>query len=91
MEHPESASGSMACRGREIHEPDIRAEVESGQDGEFLVVDITTGNYAVGPGDEVFDRMEARNPDGLLYLARVGRKVAQRIGAGSASAGLPSA
>ncbi len=71
----------IARRGREIYERDIRAEVEREHDGEFLVVDIATGGYAVGEDDEeVFDRAEAKNPEGLFFLMRVGRVAAHRIG-----------
>lgn len=68
-------------RGREIYERDVRGEVEGDHDGEFLVVDVATGDYAVGEDqDEVFDRAEAKNPDGLFYLMRVGHRAAHRIG-----------
>ncbi len=77
----------IARRGREIYERDIRAEVECTHDGEFLVVDVATGDYAVGEDeDEVFDRAEAKAPEGLFYLMRVGRPAAHRIG-GSARLG----
>lgn len=82
MEEPDHTAQEIARRGREIYERYIRREVEHDHDGEFLVVDITTGDYAVGEDDdEVFDRVETRNPDGLFYLMRVGRKAAHRIGA----------
>lgn len=77
----------IARRGREIYERDIRAKVEREHDGEFLVIDVTTGDYAVGRDDEeVFDRAESKNPEGLFYLMRVGRPAAHRIG-GSARTG----
>lgn len=71
----------VAYRGREIYERDIRAEVEREHEGEFLVVDVGTGYYAVGEDqDEVFDRAEENNPEGLFYLMRVGHPAAHRIG-----------
>ncbi len=71
----------IARRGREIYERDVRAEVEREHDGEFLVVDVATGDYAVGQDeDEVFVRAEAKDPEGLFYLMRVGRPAAHRIG-----------
>jgi hypothetical protein len=42
----------IARRGREIYDRDIRAHVEPDHDGEFLVVDVPTGDYAVGEEDE---------------------------------------
>lgn len=77
----------IARRGREIYARDIRAEVEPEHDGEFLVVDVVTGDYTIGEDeDEVFGRAEAKDPEGLFYLMRVGRPVVHRIG-GSAGPG----
>ena len=60
---------------------DIRADVERDHDGEFLVVDVATGDYTVGKDDEeVFEHAEAKNPKGMFYLMRVGRPAAHRIG-----------
>ncbi len=71
----------IARRGREIYERAIRAHVEPDHDGEFLVVDVATGDYAVGEDDEeVFEHAEAKNPEGLFYLMRVGHSAAHRIG-----------
>lgn len=71
----------IALRGREIYERGIRSEVERQHDGEFLVIDVVTGDYAVGDDeDEVFGRAEAKNPNGLFYLMRVGRRAAHRVG-----------
>lgn len=71
----------LARRGREIYERDIRHEVEKDHDGEFLVVDVETGDYAVDEDQDLaFERAEAKNPEGLFYLMRVGRRAAHRIG-----------
>ena len=72
----------IARRGREIYERDIRSEeFDPEHDGEYLVVDATTGDYVVSKDDdEAFDRAEGKNPEGLFHLMRVGRKAAHRIG-----------
>lgn len=77
-----SKAEEIARLGRGIYEGDIRSEeFDREHDGEFLVVDTTTGDYAVGEDDdEAFARMEEKNPDGLFYLMRVGRSAAHRIG-----------
>lgn len=75
------AKDEIAIRGREIYEREIRHLVEREHEGEFLVVDVGTGYYAVGEDqDEVFDRAEEKNPEGLFYLMRVGHRSAHRIG-----------
>lgn len=83
MESHEHTLEEIARRGREIYEQHIRSEVEPAHIGEFVVVDITSGDYAVSPDEpEAFSRLEARNPEGIFYLLRVGHRVAHRIGAG---------
>lgn len=81
-EDAKSQAEEIARRGREIYERDIRSEeFDQEHDGEFLVVDVGTGAYAVGEDDdEAFDRMEKGNPEGLFHLMRIGRKAAHRIG-----------
>lgn len=81
-EKAQPTAEEIARRGREMYERDIRMEAfDREHDGEFLVVDTTTGEYAVGEDDEeAFARVEGKNPDGLFYLMRVGRRAASRIG-----------
>jgi hypothetical protein len=68
-------------RGREIYEREIRAEVEPSHDGEFVVVDVITGAWEVNADDvAASDRVLTRNPDAVLYFARVGRPAAYRLG-----------
>lgn len=82
MESPERTPEEIARRGREIYEQDIRSEVEPARTGEFVVVDIISGDYAISVDEaEAFDQAETRNPEGLFYLIRVGHRTAHRIGA----------
>lgn len=70
-------------RGREIYESEIRAQLGPEQDGEFVVVDVTTGTWEVGRDDvTVSDGVLHKNPEAVLYFLRVGRPAAYRIGAG---------
>ena len=67
--------------GREIYEREIRARVEVAHDGEFVVVDVTTGAWEVDRDDvAASERVLARNPDAVVYFARVGRRAAYRLG-----------
>ncbi len=68
--------------GREIYERKVRAQVEASHDGEFVVVDVTTGAWEVDEDDvAASERVLAKNPDAMLYFARVGRRAAYRLGA----------
>ncbi len=82
MDRPKHAAAEeIARRGQEIYERDIRSGVEPQHTGEFLVVDVTTGDYELSPDEaEAFCRAEEKNPEGLFYLMRVGHRAAHRIG-----------
>jgi hypothetical protein len=78
-----STTKEIVQRGREIYERDIRMEVEDdARDGDFVVVDVTTGAWEVDADDVVgSNRALAKNPDAVLYFTRVGRPAAYRLGA----------
>ena len=68
--------------GREIYERKVCAQGEASHDGEFVVVDVTTGAWEIDEDDVVAsERVQAKNPDTVLYFARVGRRAAYRLGA----------
>lgn len=67
--------------GRDIYERNIRSKVEHEHDGRFLVVDVTTGRYAISDDElSAFDSARTENPDGAFFLLRVGRRAAHRLG-----------
>ena len=53
----------VALRGREIYERDILREVEPENEGDFLVVDVGTGCYAVGSDQYEFFDQEVEQPE----------------------------
>lgn len=69
--------------GRDIYEREIREEVEPEHDGEFVVVDVTTGSYELAAdGITAALRLRERNPEASsLCFLRVGLPTAYRIGA----------
>jgi hypothetical protein len=67
--------------GREIYEREVRAQVETSHDGEFVVVDVTTGAWEVDEDDvAATERVLTKNSEAMLYFARVGRRAAYRLG-----------
>jgi hypothetical protein len=81
LSHPRYTADEIVRRGEEIYQRDLRAQVEAGHRGEFLVLDIETGSYEIDR-DEVaaVDRAMAKNPDGARYILRVGYPAAHRLG-----------
>ncbi len=81
MPHPGYTTEEVARRGREIYEQKLRREVELEHEGRFLVVDIESGEYEVADNALAASRrLRERKPDAVLYLMRVGREAAFRLG-----------
>lgn len=68
-------------RGKALYEQNIRAQVEEGNVGRLLMVDVTTGNWVLGEDRiEMVRRLRARNPQAQNYGMRVGYAAATAIG-----------
>ncbi len=67
--------------GDEIYERDIRGLVEPKYVGKFLVLDVLSGDYEIDDDDfEASRRSEAKHPDGVRYLIRIGYDAAFSFG-----------
>ena len=74
-------SEEIAQLGEETYARDIRARVEKDHFGEFLVLDVHTGEYEIDPDEtQAVSRMIARNPGGARYILRIGFRTAHRLG-----------
>jgi ferredoxin len=86
MEHPVYSREEVAARGRAIYEEQIRSRVEPEHEGEFVVIDVDTGEYEIGKDDvALMKRAAERHPVHSLYGMRVGHRTMGRIGARRAS------
>ena len=66
-----------------MYDEKLRAQAERDHRGEFIVVDVYSGDYAFGRNDiDATTSMLAKRPDALVYGVRVGDDVAYRLGAG---------
>jgi hypothetical protein len=71
----------VAARGEAIYAERIRAEAEAAHQGEFIVVDIETGDYEVDRDDlAATKRALSKHPNAVLYGLRVGSPAAYRLG-----------
>jgi hypothetical protein len=68
-------------RGKELYELKIRPQVEEGNIGKILVLDIETGDYAIDEDHLTADRLvRERHPDGVFYGMRIGFPSLGKIG-----------
>ena len=78
---PKYGIDEVCDRGEEIYENQIKSLVEPHETGNFIVIDIETGDYEI---DEVMlkasRRLRERRPDSVRFGARVGYDSAYHIG-----------
>ena len=68
-------------RGEALYQQRIRAQVEAQNKGQFLVVDIETGEYEIAPNDlTATKRLLAKLPNAIIYGLRIGFPTAYRLG-----------
>ena len=69
-------------RGKALYEQSIRAQVEEGNLGKLLMIDVTTGNWVMGEDRiEMARRLCAQNPEALNYGMKIGYSATGAIGA----------
>ena len=71
--------------GREIYEQDILPQVEADHFGEYVAIDVETGDWAIADTTRVaVERLRARRPRAVDVLCeRVGYRALHSFGAGS--------
>ena len=77
--------GETARLGKEIYESSIRHLVEADHVGEFVLIDVDSGDWII-TDDElvVVERLREKRPDAVnLYCERVGYLALRSYGAGS--------
>lgn len=84
IRHPRYSKEEFARRGDEIYESRVRQQVEEGNHGKIVAIDIETGDFEVA--DEILDatnRLFERLPDAQPWIVRIGHRAVHRFGARS--------
>jgi len=81
VRQPRYSREESARRGNDLYERHIRSQVEEGNKGKIVAIDIETGDYSLGENVQsaaqpLFDR----NDDAQLWGVRVGNRALRRIG-----------
>jgi hypothetical protein len=77
---PHYSKEETARRGQEIYDT-VRPSVEATHQGEFVAIDIETGDYELNKDDyTATENLLIRQPNAQIWLARVGYAAAYRIG-----------
>jgi hypothetical protein len=81
METTAYTNDEIVQRGEESYQRDLRPDVEEGNFGKYLLVDIETGEYEIG--DDLLEaahRAQAKHADAVLYALRIGYPAVDHIG-----------
>ena len=85
MNAPTRPTAEIAHLGKEIYERDIRSVLEDSHHGEYVAIDVETGDWAIADTDrEALERLRARCPGAVdVLMERVGYRALHSFGAGS--------
>jgi hypothetical protein len=81
VQHPRYSKEEFARRGDELYESKVRFQVEEGNRGKIVAIDLETGDFEVDASEIVAcDRLEARHPEGQIWIIRIGSRHVRRFG-----------
>ena len=83
-DHKQTSAEEVAAQGDALYESQIRPQVESGNRGKVVAIDILSGVYALaGNALDAADRLLAQRPDAEIWCVRIGHRGLHHIGARS--------
>jgi hypothetical protein len=84
VRQPRYTKEEFAQRGDKIYESQVRQQVEEGNHGKIVAIDIETGAFEVDDTPMVaVDRLYERYPDAQPWVIRIGHRAVFRFGSRS--------
>ncbi|GBL11626.1 hypothetical protein MSj_03133 [Microcystis aeruginosa Sj] len=84
VRQPRYSKEEFARRGNEIYESQVRSQVEEGNQGRIVAIDIETGAFELADDTiTATDHLYGRVPDAQLWLIRIGHRAVFRFGSRS--------
>ena len=81
IRQPRYSKEEFAQRGDALYESQIRSQVEEGNHGKIVAIDLETGAFEVDISEvAACDRLEARYSDAQIWIVRVGSRHVRRFG-----------
>jgi len=81
VRQPRYSKEEYARRGNEIYERQVRPQVEEGNEGKIVALDIETGAFEVAEDTlTASDRLLARYPNAQPWFVRIGHRAVHRFG-----------
>ena len=80
-QQPRYSKEEFARRGDEIYESQVRPQVEQGNHGKIVAIDIETGAFELAKDSlTASDQLLAQHPDAQIWFVRIGHRSVHRIG-----------
>jgi hypothetical protein len=80
VRQPRYSKEEFAQRGDAIYETQVRPQVEAGNHGKIVAIDIETGAFEVDASEiAACDHLEARYPDAQIWIIRIGSRHVRRF------------
>ena len=82
---PTRPKDEIARLGKEIYERDVLPQVEDDHFGEYVAIDVETGDWVVADGEiAAVERLRALRPEAIdILMERVGYRALRSFGGGS--------
>ena len=81
VRQPRYSKEEFAQRGDLIYQTQIRPQVELGNQGKIVAIDLETGDFEIDAREiSACNRLEARHPDAQIWIVRVGSRYVRRFG-----------
>lgn len=81
VRQPRYSKEEFAQRGDALYESEVRQQVEEGNHGKIVAIDIETGDFEVDQSEiAACDRLETRHPDAQIWIVRIGSRHVRRFG-----------
>lgn len=81
MRRPRYSKDDAARRGEAIYEEQVKSQVEKGNLGRIVAIDVHTGEFELGDDTlAASDRLLARCPDAQAWFVRIGHRAVHRFG-----------
>jgi len=78
---PKYSKEEHARRGTELYEQQVRPQVEAGNQGKIVAIDVDTGAFEMGENTlSACRRLLSRCPDAQIWCVRIGHRAVHRFG-----------
>jgi hypothetical protein len=84
VRQPRYSKEEFAQRGDALYESEVRSQVEAGNHGRIVAIDIETGSFELADDTiAATDRLYERVPDAQPWVIRIGHRTVYRFGSRS--------